>query len=176
MEKLFYPIIVISILINSCTNPTLNKKLATEIITMKYKYPKVLDYDMYCSDPKYAQKVLNAGLEKKGFVLVQRTQKLKDLGKPLIQFTNAAKPYLLITTQEDEKYHIQKVKIADETFDEIETIIFENNSKQARVNYSTKIKSTVFASLLKSNLSKKHYTVYFVLTEAGWRIADKSDI
>jgi hypothetical protein len=73
-----------------------------------------MDYYIFCGDPEHAYRVLKSGLEEKGLVVVDRTQKLMDVGKPLVHFTAAAKPYLLPTSKEDTESDIQKIKIADE--------------------------------------------------------------
>jgi hypothetical protein len=62
-------------------------------IKQERQYPGVLDYDLFCRDPKYSKKVLDAGLELEGLVTVQRTQKLIDAGKPLIGFTKKQKAF-----------------------------------------------------------------------------------
>ena len=58
--------------------------------------------------------LLDAGLESSGMVTIQKTQKLKDVGKPLVQLTEKASPYLLPTADKDKVLDVQKVKIADE--------------------------------------------------------------
>ncbi|MFE3872221.1 hypothetical protein ACFX5F_13410 [Flavobacterium sp. ZS1P70] len=79
MKKLSCILTVVIITITSCTNKTLDEKTAIELIKKEYQYPRILDYDIYRSDPEHARKVLNSGLEEKGMVTVQRTQKLKDI-------------------------------------------------------------------------------------------------
>lgn len=74
-----------------------------ELIVKEYRYPRVLDYDIYCSDPQHARKVRQSGLEEKGLVTVLRTQKLKDIGVPLIHFTDATQPYFLLASEDDKK-------------------------------------------------------------------------
>lgn len=177
MKKLPYILTVAIILMTGCTTNKLDQKTATELINKKYQYSKVLDYDIYCSDPEHARKVLKAGLEEKGLVIVKRRQKLEDIGNPLIQFTDSAKPYLLPTSENEQKLNIQKVKIAEEDFDKIKEIKIASSGKKAIVEYSTIRKNTVFASLLKNGLvTTKQHKVYFSLTESGWQIVNKSDV
>jgi hypothetical protein len=176
MKKLPYILTIAIILMTGCNTNKLDQKTAIEIINKKYQYPKVLDYDIYCSDPEHARKILKAGLEEKGLVIVQRTQKLQDIGNPLIEFTDAAKPYLLPISEKDKELHIQKIKIADEEFDSIKEIKMGSSGKKAIVEYSTMRKNTAFASLLKNGLlATKQHKVYFLLTENGWQIVNKSD-
>ncbi len=68
------------------------------------------------------KKVLDAGLENAGLVTVQRTQKLGDVGKPLISFAGKAQTYFLSTDEKDKARYIQKVKIADEELVEVTNI------------------------------------------------------
>jgi hypothetical protein len=177
MKKLSYILTVVIITITSCTNKTLDEKTAIELIKKEYHYPRVLDYNIYCSDPAHARKVLQAGLEEKGMVTVQRTQKLKDIGKPLIHFTDAAKPYFLPTSEDDKKSNIQKVKIADEKFGKIKEIKIWNSGKMAIVEYTTVRNNTIFGTLLRKGSSTiKEHKAYFVLMENGWQVMNKSDV
>jgi hypothetical protein len=177
MKKLPYILTVAIILMTGCNTKKLDQKTATELIKKEYQYPRVLDYDIFCSDPEHARNILKAGLEEKGLVIVQRTQKLKDIGKPLIQFTEAARPYFLPTSKEDKESYIQKVKIADEVFDAIKTVTIGSSGNKAIVEYTAIRNNTVFASLLKKGLSRvKEHKAYFLLTENGWQIVKKSDV
>lgn len=90
MKKVVSIVLLPCLLIAGCSPKKLDKKTVTEIIKKELGYPRLLDYDIYCSDPKYARKLLDAALEKDGFVLVQQKQKLIDVGKPLISFTEKA--------------------------------------------------------------------------------------
>src|SRR5687767_8814224 len=89
------------LLIAGCTLKELSQEEALQLIQQDQQYPKIVDYDLYCSDPQHARSAVDAGLEETGIVTVQQTQKLADAGKPLIQFTPKAQPYLLITPQAD---------------------------------------------------------------------------
>ena len=177
MKKLPYILTVAIIAMTGCDTKKLDEKMAIELINKEYQYPQVLDHDIYCSDPAHARKVLKAGLEEKGLVIVQRTQKLKDIGKPLIHFTDAAKPYFLATSEDDKKSNIQKVKIADEDFDKIKEIKIWNSGKMAIVEYSTVRNNTIIGSLLRKGSSTiKEHKAYFILMENGWQIMNKSDV
>jgi hypothetical protein len=87
MKRLIYILTVVIITMTSCTTEPLDEKMAMELLIKAYQYPQVLDYDIYCSDPEHAKMVLKSGLEEMGLVTVKRTQKLKDIGTPLIHFT-----------------------------------------------------------------------------------------
>ncbi|TDE52692.1 hypothetical protein [Flavobacterium sp. GT3P67] len=177
MKKLSYILIIAIITVIGCTTETLKDKTVIELIRKEYHYPRIIDYDIYCSDPEHAQKVLKSGLEEKGMVTVKRTQELKDIGSPLIYFTDAAKPYFLITSEDDKKSDIQKVKIADEEFGKIEDIKIWNSGKMAIVTFSSVRKNTIFGELLrKASPIIKQHKAYFLLTQNGWQIMDQSDV
>lgn len=131
-------------------------------------YPKVIDYDVYCSDPIHANKLLDEGLEDNGMVTVQKTQKLKDIGNLLIRFTDKAKPYFLPTPNKDKKLDIQKVKIADEVITDVK--ILETIDQTTTVEYTASYKNiTPFATLLKTDFkeSKKHIA-HFTWSNRGY--------
>jgi hypothetical protein len=158
-----------------CNNEELDKATAAELIKKEYDYPKVVDYDIFCSDPEHAREVLKAGLEHKGMVIVQHTQKLRDAGKPLIAFTEKAKPYVISTSEEDKKYNIQKVKIADEAFENIKDIAINSTGENAIVTYTTIRNNTIFNSLFNKDLTTvKEHKAYFIRTKEGWQITRKS--
>jgi hypothetical protein len=138
-------------------------------------YPKVYDYDIFCADPKYANKILAAGLENEELLTVKRTQKIAEIGQPLIEFTEKATPYLLSTPEEDKKTNIQKVKIADEELLEVTGIKLDNEGKNAIVEYTTGYKNgTPFASLVSTDLKKQTtHTAHFALYDDGWRLEKK---
>ena len=109
-------------------------------------------------------------------VTVQRTQKLNDIGEPLIHFTAEAKPYFLPTSEDDKKSNVQKVKIAVEEFGTIKEIMILNSGKMAIVEYSTVRNKTIFGSLLRKGSSRiKQHKAHFLLMENGWQIMSKSD-
>ena len=84
----------VALIIASCnSNNQLNSETAVQLIQKEKNYPKVIDYEIYTADPVVAKKILDLGLEKTGLITVLRTQALKDIGQPLIVFTNKAKPY-----------------------------------------------------------------------------------
>lgn len=174
MKKLLL-IILIAGSIAGCSSKELNRQQASRIIRQEMQYPKVVDYDIYCSDPAMARKVIEAGLEEQGLVTVQRTQKLQDVGKPLITFTDKAKPYLLPTTEKDKKYEIQKVKIGDEEFVNVTGIQMSEGNKNAVAEYATAYKNVNgFSSLTHKDYNKPDtHKAYFALYDDGWRLEKK---
>lgn len=169
MKRVLIILFSTGIIFSGCNNaPELKQEEAAQLIRMELRYPKVIDYDIYCSDPTHAKKLLDAGLEENGIAIIQKTQKLKDVGDPLITFTDRAKPYFLPTPDKDKKLDIQKVKIADEVITEIK--ILETVDQTTTVEFTSSYKNiTPFAPLLKTNFkeSKKH-TVHFVSSDKGW--------
>jgi len=102
MKKLLFTLILAGITLSGCNHaPKLTQDEALQIINKELNYPRVIDYDIFCSDPAQAKSLLDAGLEADGIVTVQKTQKLKDIGKPLVQLTEKANPYLILTPDKD---------------------------------------------------------------------------
>lgn len=175
MKKLFSILLSVSIFIFGCNSkPELKKDDALQIINQELNYPKVIDYDIFCSDPDHAKKLMDAGLETSGFISVQKSQKLKDIGKPLVQLTEKANPYLLHTPDKDKALDIQRVKIADEEIKDIQIKSDRDNNNTVWVEYTTVYKNiTPFSVLLKKDLNKPiAHKVQFSLTEQGWMMRE----
>jgi len=159
------------LLVTGCGKPELDKATALDLLKAENKYPRTVDYDIYRSDPAHARRVLEAGLEEKGLLTVQRTQKLGDIGKPLIHFTDAATPYLLPTPEKDSKLDVQKVKLAEEVLEGVTSVTTADDGKTATVEYATKYTNfTPFHVLRPTPTNKKAYTLRFSLTDEGWKI------
>lgn len=170
-------IFIFTLLFAACSSKKeLSREEALKQIKQERSYPGVLDYDIYCGDPKYGKKVLYAGLESEGLVTVQKTQEFADLGKPLIVFTTKAQPFLLSTAEKDKVSYIQKVKLADEDIAEVTNI--RTNGNKTVVDYSTAFKNvTPFAKLTTIDLNKtKNNKAYFALGDQGWKLEKKPDI
>ena len=172
MKKVTALIWLACIIIAGCTSKELSQEEAFQLIQPDQQYPKVVDYDLYCSDPQHARTAVDAGLEEAGMVTVQQTQKLADAGKPLIQFTPKAQPYLLNTPPADKDLHVQKVKLADEALMEITNLQTQPDGKSAVVEYTTGYKNlTPFATLNKERLNgKTTHKAYSALGDKGWRL------
>lgn len=172
MRKLTMILFGVVLLFAGCETKELSREEASQKIKQHGQYPKIIDYDLYCSDPSHAKKAIEAGLEKEGLVSVLQIQKMADVGKPLIQFNAKAQPYLLSTPEKDKAMNVQKVKIADEDYSEITAIKTANNGKDAIVEYTTTYRNiTPFSALAKINFSAKPIRkVYFSLTDHGWRL------
>lgn len=172
-KKNFQLLSLISLLLVSCESKELSREEAASAIKKEMKYPIVLDFDVYRAEPTQARLAFDSNLEEEGFVIVQRTQELKDIGKPMIDFSEKAKPFLLQTSDDALAQHIQKVKLADEDFVEITGIKTGDDGKTAVVEYTTSITNiSPFSALLPRKLKKTTTTnkANFVLYDDGWRI------
>jgi hypothetical protein len=172
MKKLTL-LFVLSLMIVGCSSKEeLTREEAFRIIQQGRNYPRVIDYEFYCGDPIYAKKAIDAGLDAQGLVTVQRTQKLEEVGNPLIRFTDKAKPYLLPTAPGDQSSNIQKVKLADEDLVEVTGVNTGSSGKEAVVEYTTAFKNlTPFAGL--ATMDFKQLAVRkanIVLYDDGWRM------
>lgn len=172
MKTLSYLIAVVALLVVGCGEKKLTKDEAAALISWKYGYPHVYDYDIFCGDPQHARNVLDKGLEDKGLVIVHRTLKFSQMGKmPIIEFTTKAQPYLLPTSAEDKVHHVQKVKIGEESLLEITSITTDQESKTATVIYKTQFsKLTPFAVLIPRGVDTPwERTATFLLSDGdGW--------
>lgn len=174
MKNILFFFIAIWMFSSSCSNKSqdLSREEALILIKQEEGYPMVIDYDIFCGDPEFAKNVLDAGLEAQGLVIVQRTQKLSEVGNPLIRFSEKAQPYLLPTSEEDKSVKIQKVKLAEEELQEVTGIKMLNGNKSAIAEYTTSyINVTPFSVLVKTDFNKKvDRTAHFSLYDDGWRL------
>jgi hypothetical protein len=173
MKKLVIILLSAGITLVGCTSSgNLNKEEALQILKKELNYPKVVDFDIYCSDPAFAKKLLDAGLETNGIVTIQKTQKLKDAGSPLVLFPETAHSYLLPTPEKDKALDIQKVKIADEEINNVQINSDPENKNTVWVEYTTIYKNiTPFSVLLKKNLNEPiPHKVQFLRTKDGWMV------
>jgi hypothetical protein len=171
MKKLLFTLILAGVTLSGCNHaPKLSKDEALQIINKELNYPRMIDYEIFCSDPAHAKNLLDAGLEADGLVTVQKTQKLKDIGRPLIQFTVKAEPFLLPTPEKDKALDIQKVKVADEDLNDINISQDNENKDIVWVEYTAVYKNiTPFSVLMKRNLNEQvSHKVQFSLTDSGW--------
>ncbi len=150
----------------------LDKQIAFDVIKKDLGYPRVLDYDIYCSDPEYARKIQETGLEKGGLVSVSQTQKLSEAGNALIQFSPKAQTYLLLTPEKDKALGIQKVRLADEDIAEITSINDDKNSNNKLVEYTTTYKNvTPFSALINQDFTTaKNHKVYLSIHDGNWQV------
>lgn len=119
--------------------------------------------------------MLDAGLETQGLLTVQRTQKLSDVGKPIIQLSGKAQPYLLPTPEKDKSINVQKVKLAEEELNEVTGIKMMDDGKTAVAEYTTSYKNvTPFSALVNTDFKKEDtHQANFALYDDGWRLERK---
>lgn len=162
-----------ALLLGACSkNDKLDLDTALKVIESSKTYPKVISYNIFVSEPAFAKRVLDAGLEESGLVMVQRTRKLGEVGQPIISFTAKADPYLLTQSDQDKSDGIQRVKIADEVVEEVTAIQMLDGDKKAIADVKTTFKNiSPFSPLSKLELDKEIIRkVDFALYDNGWRV------
>ena len=173
MKKLFLIFMIIPVM--GCqTNQKPDKETVLKIINDDLNFPRTIDYEIFCSDPAHAKKLLNLKLDTTGMVTIQKTQKLKDIGSPLISFTEAAQPYLIQPTEKQRKLDIQKVKIAEETIDNIKLGNRSESNEKTTIPVTYTVictHITPFSALMKRDLSKtitRSATLLFI--DRKWKL------
>jgi hypothetical protein len=68
MKELTKILSLACLIIAGCTSKELSREEAFQLIRENQQYPRVVDYDIYCSDPQHARAALEAGLEKEGLI------------------------------------------------------------------------------------------------------------
>ncbi|WP_281234826.1 hypothetical protein [Flavobacterium gelatinilyticum] len=176
MKTLLKIIPLLLFLFISCQNKELDFKTAENLIITKYKYPTVIDFEVFCSDPIHARRMLDFGLEEKGLVKIMETREFKDRDKPLIEFTAMSKYFLLETTLEERESKIQKVKIGTRKFDKIILITAETSDNRIAVaEYNVKYDMNAFGVLWPGLPAEKKEKAYFIFSDNGWQIIEKKD-
>lgn len=163
---------IVGLLLAACSNDEkLDRETALKLVEESKTYPKVISYNIFKSDPEFAKRVLDAGLEESGLVLIQRTRKLGEVGQPIISFTTKADPFLLPQSDQDKSDGIQRVKIADEAVEEVTGVQMLEDDKKAVIEVKTSFKNiSPFFALSKLELNKGNTRkVTFVLYDDGWR-------
>ncbi len=175
MKKLTIILFISGLICGCSSKEELTHEQAASLIKEAMKYPRVIDYDIYTSDPEFAKMAIDKGLEKEGLVSVQRTQKLGDVGKSLVEFTSKAQPYLLPTSEKDKAIHVQKVKLADEDLVEVTGIKTMEDGKQAVAEYTTAYKNVSgFSALTDINFNKTATRkANFALYDDSWKAVKK---
>ncbi|MDA9554655.1 hypothetical protein N9R54_00335 [Pelobium sp.] len=139
MKNLCYLFISI-LLFTACGSKDLDKETALKLLQEQKDYPKKIETDIYIADPVDATKLFKSDLEKEGYVKIAHTQKLADVGEPIITFTDKAEPYLIPQTAKDRKNNIQRVKVAEEFIEEIVDVKMDEDGNSALVEYKSLLK------------------------------------
>lgn len=172
MKKAFIVLISMLILASCSSQEKLNKETALKILKENQVYPKTNTYSIFITAPAFAKRMIDAGLEEEGLLTVQHTQKLTEVGEPLIIFTKKAEPYLLTQTEEDKGDRIQRVKIADEEIGQVNSVQMVEGEGRAVVEYTTTFKNiSPFSKLSKLELDEGSvHKVNFVRNDTGWKM------
>ncbi|MXN91153.1 hypothetical protein GR160_07905 [Flavobacterium sp. Sd200] len=164
------------ILFISCGRNDLSHEEAARLLKSKTGFPRNIDYEIYRGEPRYARRLIQAGLEREGFVKIQKDYEKNNDSRPIIHFTDKAKPYLLFVAPDNLEYFtfdIQKVKLAEEQFQKVNKVtVFAD---VATVEYTTIYKNlTPFAILIGLKENKKITNkAIFMLTGDGWVLQEK---
>ena len=149
----------------------LSKAEALAILKKEIGYSRPVPTYLFCNDAAHARKVIDAGLEEKGLLLVQRTRKFGDVGSPIIQLTAKAQPFVL-EASEKEKANIQKLKVAEEDVSQVTRIQTGEDGKSAVVEYTVTFQNVTDFVVLKDQDFNKQETkrVEFALYDDEWRL------
>lgn len=116
-------------------------------------YPLTVQLRVYCNDQETARKAVETNLVRDGFVTAQIQRSSGNLGEPLVQFTERAKPYLLVTNDTLRSIDVQLVKIADEVFGHVKQVEVSPSGQKAVVDYTVQtINRSPFAALYTQSL------------------------
>ncbi len=171
MKNLIISISVILICFSSCDNDEKLEK-AEAIQLLNKNYPQIKSYDIFCGDPDFVRKPEIIALEQNGYLVIKKTRKLNEPGSPLIILSDKSRAFQLKTTEEEKLINIQKVKLAEEKFKEIEAITLDESGKKAVVAYTTTYGNiTPFSALVKTDFTKEmSNSISLSLTDKGWQI------
>jgi len=149
----------------------LEKDTVKKLLEQTGKYPHTHTYEIYFKDSEDGRRAVDAGLEKEGYVNVQRNRKSGDNTRPVITFTEKAKPYLL-EPDKGQLSSVQKVSIAKEVLGEIVDLQVDKEKKQAKTIYTTQFTDiSPFARLTKKDFTeKKRHEAVLVLDQGTWKI------
>lgn len=161
----------VMLLLAGCGNKPLSKLEAMQVLASKY--PRTIDVLIYAGDPQYVGKLWEAGLDTGGYIVIKRTKPLGDT-TGWATFTEKSTPYLLETTAEDRKHHIQKVKAGEEQLADIVSVDEDKEGKMATVTYTTKSAATPFGKLIQlQNGASKQRTVQLIKNGNTWQLKGK---
>jgi len=148
----------------------LSENQVEQILTEKQVYPKIVESVVFCNDGHTAEKVIAAGLVRDGFVTAQLKHTAADIGKPLVYFTDKAKPYLLPTSDTLRSFDAQKIRVATEYLARVVKVEVSASGNSAVVDYVTVIKDqTPLAVLYGQDLGGEHpRRTFFTRANGAW--------
>lgn len=169
------PVLAALILLSSCSSHELSRQKAFELIKQAYNYPSVWDFEVFTADPDQAVKLLAAGLETNGYIVVKRTQRMMDVGKPIVTLTDKSTEFLMPAQATDKDYKIQRVRVGEIDIVEVTGVKMLGSGKKAVAEYTTQFKKLTPFAVLRGLTPDKVNTekAYFSLYDDGWRIEKK---
>ena len=162
--------VTVLLLFTHCASDGLTKDEAMRLLRESKSYPAVMDHDVYCGSSEVAKKVLSTSLVADGYMIAQATHDETTIGRPLVQFTEKAQPFLLTTSDTAKSLDVQRVKIADEDLVAIRNIKMEADNKTAVVEYETALKNiSPFSELLNRKPEPQQIRItFFSRADNGW--------
>lgn len=162
---------VLSAIVIGCGPKQLDSSEVKRLLEEAKVYPAVVALTLFCNDTDTAILVDEKGLTGLGLVTAQFAHTHSDMGQPLIHFTDAAEQYLLPTSDTLKSFDEQKVRVAEERFNEVTEIRYSEDGRNALVTYTTiMINITPFAVMYPQSLEGEHgRQAFFTLTDNGWQ-------
>lgn len=170
MNKQTFTLYILSFIVISCGSGKLEESQVKQLLEQAKAYPLVVEHRLFCNDTETAKRVHTKGLAELGLVTANLTHTLADIGKPLISFTEKAKPYLLTTSDTLRSIDVQKVKIGEEQFHGVVRIQYTSSGDRALVTYTITVEQvTPFAVMLEKPIEGEQVReTSFTRTERGW--------
>jgi hypothetical protein len=170
MNKQTFILYILIIVMISCGSEKLEESQVEQLLKQANAYPLLVEHRLFCNDTETAKRVHKKGLAELGLVTANLAHTLNDIGKPLISFTEKAKPYLLTTSDTLKSIDVQKVKIGEEQFHEVVQIQYSANRDRALVTYTTTVEDiTPFARMLEKTMEGEQVReTSFTRTDRGW--------
>jgi hypothetical protein len=166
------------IFLSSCSSHELSRQKAFELIKQAHHYPVVWDFEVFTADPDQAVKLLAAGLETNGYIVVKHTQRMMDEGKPIVTLTDKSTEFLLPAEATDKDYKIQRVRVGELDMVEVTGVKMLGKGKKAVAEYTTQFRKLTPFAVLRGLTPDKVNTekAYFSLYDDGWHVEKKPDL
>ncbi|WP_134091739.1 hypothetical protein [Olivibacter sp. XZL3] len=169
--KILNTFVFFGLVLAACSRPSITEEEAFKLIAASKGYPQMLSYQVYTKDAEDGRLIMDAGLVKEGLATVARDHKTGENQKPIIEFTEAGKAFLL-PADKGQLSSVQKVKIAEEVIDSIVAIQINEQQKTAVVTYTSKYTNVnPFSRLDKKDYTQvKKHEVTLLYTKDGWTL------
>jgi hypothetical protein len=136
------------VFLSQCRPDELTREEAKRLLLQERAYPATVEYKIYCGSDSDAKKLHESGLVQDSLVVVKLAHTPEDVGKPLISFTEKARPYLIDTSDTLKSIDVQKVKIGDEELLDVTDIKISPDKKSAVAEYVIATKNLTPFSVL----------------------------